>query len=422
MGGVNELLRTAALPKMVRVRQHFDASALSGVESAVERELERPEIRETIRPGMRVAIAAGSRGIRHYPNILRTIADWVRARGAQPFLIPAMGSHGGATPEGQLALLAGLGITEETIGVPIIATMDVVWLGETPRGVSVWFSRDAAEADATILVNRVKPHTAFHGPVESGITKMGVIGCGKQKGAEQFHSLGMENMADNLREMGAVMIRESNVAFAVALLENAYDETFHVEAVVGRDLLTREPELLDLAKARFPRILFPELDVLVVQRIGKDISGDGADPNITGRFYAPGIQGSPQVQRIAYLDLTPASHGNAIGMGVADFITRKLWEKVDLESIYMNTVTNCVIPPAKIPLIMDTEELAIRAAVRTLLHTDKEHVRLVCIQDTLHLGEIRISEALLPQAEATPGIEILSQPEPMRFDSAGNLI
>lgn len=251
---------------------------------------------------------------------------------------------------------------------------------------------------------------------------MGVIGCGKQKGAEGFHSLGMENMASNILEMGEVMARESNVAFGVALLENAYDETFHVEAVLREDLLRREPELLKLAKERFPGIRFPELDVLVVDRIGKDISGDGADPNITGRFYAPGIQGGTTVQRIAYLDLTQASHGNAIGMGVADFITRKLAGKLDLESVYMNTITNCVLPPAKIPPIMDTEELAIRAAIRTLLHVDRDAVRMVRIRDTLHLEEIWISEALLPQAQARPDMEILSPPRPMRFDIHGDLL
>ncbi len=422
MERVNALLREVSLPRMVQVRQKFNRESLTQVEKAVRKELDRPEIQGTIRPGMRVAVAAGSRGIRHYPEILRTVVDWVRSRGAQPFVFPAMGSHGGASPEGQRDLLAGLGITEETGGAPLISSLEAGQLGRTRRGVPVWFSRDAAGAQATILVNRLKPHTAFHGTVESGLTKMGVIGCGKQRGAESFHSLGMEEMASNLVEMGEVLQAESNVAFGVAILENAYDETFHVEAVLRQEFLRREPALLNMAKERFPRILFPEQDVLVVDRIGKDISGDGADPNITGRFYAPGLQGRNTVQRIAYLDLTPASHGNAIGLGVADFTTRKLAEKLDLESIYMNTVTNCVLPPAKIPLIMDTEELAIRAAVRTLLHTDRDHVRMVRIQDTLHLGEIWISEALLPQAEAESCIEILSAPEPMRFDEKGNLL
>lgn len=422
MKKIEELLCGIPVPRMVQIRQKYDASSLSSVETAVRCQLSRPEIRQTIRPGMRVAITAGSRGIRHYPQIIQTIVEQVRKWGAYPFVIPAMGSHGGATSLGQLELLRSLGITEDTIGAPIQSSMETICLGKTDRNVSVWFSKDAYEADATILVGRIKPHTAFHGAVESGVIKMGVVGCGKQRGAEEFHALGIEHMAANIVEMGKVMLAKSNVVFGLAILENAYDETFHVEAMPNEEILQREPELLQLAKKHFPQIMFPAYDMLIVENIGKNISGDGADPNITGRFYAPNIPNFPQVQRLVYLDLTEESHGNAIGLGVADFITKKLFEKIDLESMYINTLTNCVVPPAKIPVIMDTAELAIKAGIRTLLHTDRSVPKIIQIQDTLHLNEIYISESLLPQAKENSQIEIISPPLPMRFNTAGELL
>ena len=422
MGKVNELLDEITLPKMIRIKQKFDADSLSSIEKAVYNEMMRPEIRAAICPGMRIAVTAGSRGIKHYPEILRSIVNCLKTLNAIPFIIPAMGSHGGAIAEGQTKLLNGLGITEDSVGAPIVSSMDVVKLGETERGVSVWFSKDAYEADATILVGRIKPHTAFHGLIESGVVKMGVIGCGKQRGAEEFHSLGLENMSTNIVEMWQIMMAKSNVAFGIAVLENAYDETFRIEAMLRENIIQRESKLLLLAKEHFARIMFSEYDVLVVERIGKNISGDGADPNITGRFYSPSIPDNPKVQRLVYLDLTEESSGNAIGIGVADFITRRLFDKVGLESMYMNTVTNCVVQPAKIPLIMDTDELAIKAGVRTLIHADKNRPRIIIIKDSLHLEEIEISEALFPEALANPNIEILSEPRSIEFTSTGSMI
>jgi len=421
MGQLLELIGQTPLPKMCRVRQNFDKEHIEDISAEIEQQLEKKEIRELIRPGMRIALTAGSRGIHRYAEIIKAVGDKLKELGAVPFIIPAMGSHGGATAEGQTELLESLGITEAYCDMPVISSMDVVLLGRTERNVPVWFSRDACEADATILIGRIKPHTAFHGKVESGVVKMGVIGCGKQKGAEGFHSLGMENMASNIVEMGQVMLKKSNVLFGIAILENAYDETLKLEAIPKEHIMERESELLKIAKQNIAKIMIPEFDVLIVDRIGKNISGDGADPNITGRFYAPGISAEPRVQRLVYLDLTEESHGNAIGLGVADCITRKLFQKIDLESMYMNVVTNCVMPPAKIPMILDTDELAVKTAVRTLLHADKNAPRIVRIQDTLHLGEIEVSEALLDEVKRNSHMEILSEKKEISFDEKGNL-
>ena len=422
MGKLNELICQTPLPKMYRVRQSFEREHVADIDQTVRQQILKPEISRTIRPGMRVAITAGSRGIHRYAEILRAVVNAVKELGAEPFIFPAMGSHGGATAEGQTELLESLGICEAFCGAPIVSSMDVVRLGETEKDVPVWFSKDAFEADATILVNRIKPHTAFRGYVESGVVKIGVVGCGKQPGAEGFHSQGMENMAENLVAMGKVMLEKSNVAFGLAIVENAYDETMLIEAIARTELMAREHELLQIAKRSIAKILIPEFDVLIVDQIGKNISGDGADPNITGRFYAPGIEAEPHVQRIVYLHLTEESHGNAIGLGVADCISQNLFEKIDRESMYMNVLTNCVPGPAKIPMVLQTDRLAVQAAIRTTLHVDHAKPRVVRILDSLHLGEIEVSEALVETVRKTPGMEVLSEGREIQFDENGTIL
>ncbi|MDN4595122.1 lactate racemase domain-containing protein [Polycladomyces subterraneus] len=420
MGVLEELLRNVPLPRMVRVRQRFDDSRLEDWERELIRQLQQPDVRGRLSRGIRVAVAVGSRGIARIDEVTRVVVTELRKAGASPFIVPAMGSHGGATAEGQRAVLAKLGIREETVGAPILSSMEVVRVDTLPNGLPVYADRAAAEADAIVVINRIKPHTAFRAKIESGLMKMISIGLGKQKGAEVCHRLGFGQMAENIVTMGRVLIARLPIIFGVALVENAYDELCHVEVVLSEQIETREPTLLEMAKSRMPRLLFPDLDVLVIDRIGKNISGDGMDPNITGRYPTPYARGGPRVNKMVVLDLTPETGGNANGVGTADFTTQRLVDRMDKVATYANGLTSTVVAPTKIPTTLPNDRLAVQAAVKTCNILDPYRVKLVRIRDTLHLGEIRISETLLPEAERHPDVEVLSQPEPMSFDREGN--
>lgn len=422
MGVLEKLLRDVPLPRMVRVRQRFDDSRLKDWERELIQQLQQPVVRGRISPGARIAVAVGSRGIAEIDGVTRVVVTELRKAGAAPFIVPAMGSHGGATAEGQRAVLAKLGIREETVGAPILSSMEVVRVGTLPNGLPVFADRSAVEADAIVVINRIKPHTAFRAKIESGLMKIISIGLGKQKGAEACHRLGFGQMAENILAMGRVLIARLPIVFGVALVENAYDKLCHVEVVLSEQIETREPTLLEMAKSRMPRLLFPDLDVLVIDRIGKNISGDGMDPNITGRYPTPYAQGGPRVNKMVVLDLTPETGGNANGVGTADFTTQRLVDRMDKISTYANGLTSTVVAPTKIPTTLPNDRLAVQAAVKTCNILDPYQVKLVRIRDTLHLGEIRISETLLPEAEQHPDVEVLAQLEPMQFDGEGNFM
>lgn len=425
MGSVNDMLQEVRLPSGVWVRQCFSDEKLADPVGSLRKELARPEIEAQLVPGMRIAVTAGSRGIDSYVVILKELIRFLKEKGTEPFVIPAMGSHGGATAEGQKRLLAAYGITEETIGARICATMEVVEIDRTKAGEPVWVDRYAWEADGIILFNRIKPHTGFRGNYESGLVKMAAIGLGKQKGAEIVHAGGPAVMGERVKEFGSRAIHGTKVLFAVGTVENAYDRVCEVRALTKQEIFTEEPKLLNRAKTRMPRIMFEHLDVLVVDRIGKNISGPGMDPNIT-HTYLPGAAIAPELrakraQRVAVLDLTEETHGAAMGIGMSDVTTMRLFKKLDRDATYPNCLTGGVTVSAKLPMIFDTDRLAIQAAVKTLLGADREHLRMVRIQDTLHLGKIWISEALLPEAEQSEKVEIVSGLEPLPFDSEGNL-
>ena len=299
---VSSLASTVSLPRMVRVKQLLDHSHYEPEEipAIVHAQLDRPEMRARIKPGMSVAVTCGSRGVANIAVITKSIVDFVKECGGKPFVFPSMGSHGGATAEGQTGILTGYGVTEEFLGCPIRSSMEVVQVGTRPdNGWPVYVDRYAAEADGIILCGRVKAHTAFRGPYESGILKMAVIGMGKQKGAEQVHQDGFLKMGTDLPIIARVIFDKTNILGAVALGENAFDETCIIEGLLGEEVFDREPDILTRTKARLGKIFFDNLDVLVVDRIGKDISGDGMDPNITGRFAVPHVQGEKNVQHIA---------------------------------------------------------------------------------------------------------------------------
>lgn len=421
---VSSLASTVSLPRMVRVKQLLDHSHYEPEEipAIVHAQLDRPEMRARIKPGMSVAVTCGSRGVANIAVITKSIVDFVKECGGKPFVFPSMGSHGGATAEGQTGILTGYGVTEEFLGCPIRSSMEVVQVGTRPdNGWPVYVDRYAAEADGIILCGRVKAHTAFRGPYESGILKMAVIGMGKQKGAEQVHQDGFLKMGTDLPIIARVIFDKTNILGAVALGENAFDETCIIEGLLGEEVFDREPDILTRTKARLGKIFFDNLDVLVVDRIGKDISGDGMDPNITGRFAVPHVQGEKNVQHIAVLDLTEETHGNCNGLGLSDVTTARLVNKIDVDATYPNVVTSTVLCTPRIPLFARSDEDCIKIALRTCNFIDREHPRIVHIQDTMRLEEIEISEAMLEEARSNPNIEILSEPTPWPFDENGNL-
>lgn len=422
MSVLRTLLQDIPIPQMVRIRQKFDGTRLERPTEDLERELAKPGAIDRIKPGQRVAVAVGSRGVANIAAFTRTTIDAIKRAGAHPFIVPCMGSHGGATAEGQKEVLHHLGVTEEAMGVPIRSTMEVVQIDQLPNGLPVYVDKYAYEADAIVVINRVKPHTAFRGKIESGIMKMISIGLGKQKGAEACHQLGFKYMAENVPAMARIMLEKLPILFGVALVENAYDETCIVEVLPAAQVEEREMALLEIAKARLPKILFDQIDVLVIDYIGKNISGDGMDPNITGRYPTPYAHGGPDVSKMVVLDTTPETKGNANGVGTADFTTQRLVDKMDLAATYANGLTSTVCAPTKIATTLENDLYAIKAAVKTCNILDYTQCRLVRIRDTLHLGEIEISVNLLEEAKLHPDIEILTDPYDLPFNSEGNLV
>jgi hypothetical protein len=419
---IRDMLRPIPIPRIVRIRQKFDASKLDDPLAVLREELAKPGGVDRIRPGQRVAVAVGSRGVANIAGLTKTTIDAVKEVGGLPFIVPCMGSHGGATAEGQAEVLKHLGIDEATMGAPVKSSMDVVQIDKLANGLPVYVDKIAAEeADAIVVINRVKPHTAFRGPIESGIMKMIAIGLGKQKGAEACHQLGFKYMADFVPEMATLMMKKLPIVFGVAAVENAYDETCHIEVLPPERVYEREVELQKMAKSRMPRLLFDEIDVLVIDYIGKNISGDGMDPNVTGRYPTPYASGGPDVNKMVVLDVTKESKGNANGVGTADFTTRRLADKMDFTATYLNGLTSTVCAPTKLATTLGNDELAIKAAVKTCNVLDFNDCRLVRIRDTLHLGEIEISTTLLDEARKHPDIEIVSEPYEWTFDSEGYL-
>jgi hypothetical protein len=414
---IEKLLQDVPIPRMVKVRQIFYAPEVPDVVAAVYQAIHEEGVLSRIATGDRVAIAVGSRGVADIPILTREVVNAVKSVGGQPFIVPAMGSHGGATAEGQIEVLEQLGVTESFIGAPILSSMDVVEVGRLPNGLPVYIDKHAYEADKVIVINRIKPHTAFRGPVESGLMKMITIGLGKQKGAEAAHAYSFKYMAEHVPAMAKITLSKVPIIFGLGTIENAYDRPAKIVAVPAEKLEEIEPKLLLEAKALMPRIMFDPIDVLVVDEIGKNISGDGMDPNITGRYPTPYASGGPEIKRIAVLGLTKETHGNANGIGLADVTTRKVFEQTIWEKGYANALTSTVVDVVKMPMFLETEELAVKAAIKISNIFDLSQVRLVRIRNTLELKEIWISESLIPEAKANHDIEILCEPFRMDFSN-----
>jgi hypothetical protein len=422
-----EVFERGRLPRWVKVRQQLDATVVEDIGAAVAAEFARPEVRAAIRPEMRVALTAGSRGIDRIAQVVGAAVNEVKRLGGEPFVVPAMGSHGGATAEGQAEVLAHYGITEATMGCPIRSSMETVLLGEVEGGIPVWFDRIAfEEADAVVPIGRVKPHTDFHGPVESGLMKMLAIGLGKQKGADTFHHHGFADFHHLIANVGRFTLSHANIPFGLALVENGYGRIGLVEAVPANRIWEREQELLRLARERMARIPGERIDVLFIDYIGKNISGSGADPNVINRDATGGIAAGelrlkPSIQRIIIRDLTDETEGNACGIGLGDVALRRAVDKIDPVATYMNLITAKAPDGAHIPITVDTDRQALFIALACCVKVDSESARIARIRDTEHLETFWASEALLPELLATGRVEPVGEPQEIAFDAAGML-
>lgn len=409
-----------AFPEMIRVRQVVDAPREADIGAAVNLELDALNLAQHVVPGSTIAIAAGSRGIANIDTITRIVVDRVKAAGAKPFIFPAMGSHGGGTAEGQRGILASIGITEITMGAPIRATMDTVEIGQSRFGFPILVDAYAAEADGIVVINRIKPHTDFQGPIESGLMKMLAIGMGKHRGCVEVHRQTVQfGYRDVIPAIGEVIIEKLPILFGIGIVENAYDETAHINAIPANQISTQEATLLEKAKQLMARLPVENLDVLIIDEMGKNISGTGMDTNVIGRvmFIGEPEPQTPAITRIVVLDLTAPSHGNAIGVGLADYTTQRLLNKVDLNAVATNAIAAMTPEKGRMPIGLANDRQAVAAALQTIGPIAPEDARVIHIKNTLELSSMEVSTALrseLMQAEDFAVEEALG---PLAFDA-----
>jgi hypothetical protein len=409
---------------MYRIRQRFEGPAVADIPAAVQAELARVDVASVIKPGQTVALTAGSRGVANIAVIVKATADYLKTVGAKPFVIPAMGSHGGGTADGQLDVLRHYGITEDSMGVPLRASMEVVHIGETPDGLPVWLDKYASEADHIGVINRVKPHTDFSGAIESGLFKMMTIGLGKYRGAQHYHRANVQYGYEHvIRTVGRTVLQHARIAFGLGVIENGYDQTAIIRAVRAPQFEETELELQALSKKLAARLPFDFIHLLIVEEMGKNISGTGMDTKVIGRIMniiEPPPQ-HPRILRIYVRDLHDDSYGNAMGVGLADFVSRRLVDKIDCAATYINGLTGLSPESARIPVTFDTDREAVEAALGTIGLVKPQEARIVRIQNTLLLEELEVSAALLSEVKQRDTLEILWGPKPLMFDSTGGL-
>lgn len=414
-----------AIPRMCLIRQTPPSPKVQNIAGAVREAISQEDVPAFDFTGLTVGITAGSRGIHAIARILRAVADFVRERGGLPVLIPSMGSHGGAAAEGQSAVLAGLGITEESAGARIIGGVEAELIGETAAGIPVYCNTNVNKVDRLIVVNRIKPHTDFTGTIESGICKMLAIGLGSHRGAVEAHSYALRRgYEETITDIARYMLSSLPVVLALGVLENWKGETCTVEAMRPQDVISREKALCARAKELMIKLPFQEIDVLVIREIGKEISGSGLDTKVVGRIMIIGQKEpeTPKIGRIAVLDLTANSHGNAIGAGLADFTTRRLFEAFDPRSTAINSIASMGPEQGRLPCIMENDREAVQASLLTLGLPDPSRARMVLIQNTLKLEYIYISESLLEEARANEQIEVIGSLEEPVFEASGNML
>jgi hypothetical protein len=412
-------------PKMLRLRQEFERPRVDNVALGVRQALEKLDLSRTIKPGHTVALTAGSRGIANIPIVLKSTVQFLKDLGARPYLVPAMGSHGGGTAEGQREVLNSYGITEEFVGAPIRASMDVVTIGQTPEGIPVVLDKNASQADHIGVVARVKPHTSYHGPIESGLMKMMMIGLGKHVGAISYHRVLLERPYDQVvRSVGKIMRAKAPITFGLALVENAYDETARIEAVLPPDFEKREEELLVSAKTWLARLPFHEADLLIVDEIGKEISGSGMDTNVVGRkraYRAQTLENQPNMRFIFVRGLSAHTHGNAAGIGLADFTTDRLVQAMNYKATVINCLTSGYPDSANLPVHFSADREAVDAALAILGTRPAKNARIMRIRNTMMLEVVEASEPCLQELKPQTRFHVADQVRDLDFDSQGNL-
>lgn len=402
---------------MYRIQQRFDTTSIRDVPEEVRREFSRLNGGKNIKPHQRVAVAVGSRGINNLKTIVATVVECIRNMALKPFILPAMGSHGGATAEGQVKLLNEFGITESSVNAPIISTMDVISVGRLDSGAEVFISKDALEADHLVVINRVKQHTLLRGEVESGLCKMLAVGCGKHKGALDMHKFGL---AASIIPAAQILLAKAPVLCGLAIMENSLDQTHTVKLALPEQFIEVDKELLESARRLLPRIPLEDLDILIVDEMGKNISGAGIDPNVIGFWRREGGPRKPDYRTLIVLDLTHQSEGNAVGIGMVDLTTRKVIDKVDLKPTYTNALTSGVWRSVRFPIALENDRAVLETALSHVL--DPHDVRMVRIVNTLHLENFWATEALLPELREQEGVIVDEAPLQLQFDDEGKLL
>jgi len=410
---------------MHRIRQTIDTPKIDSIKDTFYRELSGLDLASRICPGARIAITAGSRGINHIDLILKTLIEFLKANKADPFIVPAMGSHGNGSAQGQIEILKSLNITQQTMGVPILSSMEVVQIGISSHGFPILVDKHAATADGVVVMNRIKPHTEFEGPIESGLMKMMAIGLGNHKGCFQVHkqtvNFGYSNI---IPEIGATILDSIPVLFGVGIVENIYDETACIKTCLPDQFYETEALLLKKAKNYMARLPFDKIDILILDEMGKNISGTGMDTNVIGRIMFIGEKepDTPKITRIVVLDLTEASHGNAIGIGLADFTTQKVISKLDIQAMATNAITAMTPEKARLPVSLDTDQKAIEAAFQTIGAVAPADARIVHIKNTLEMGTLNVSHALMDEAKKRTDLMVQEDIGPLSFDDDNRLI
>jgi len=412
------------LPKMYRIRQRFDEGRIENLAQTVTTELRQVSM-AAVKPGQRVAITAGSRGIADIADILKAVVDFLKSLEARPFIFPAMGSHGGATAEGQVAVLEQLGVTESYLKAPILSSMDVEEIARTADGVPVFVDKNALSADHIVVVNRIKSHTKFKAPIESGLMKMMAIGMGKLKGADFYHKAAVQyTFPKIIADAARLVIQKTPILCGLGIVENAYGKTARVAAMAPAAIENREKELLLLSKKLMAKLPFNEIDLLIVDEMGKDISGVGIDPNVTGRNRdLLGVFDHPvQVKRVFVRDLTAKSKGNAIGIGLTDLTTSRLVSKIDYAATYKNCITGISLEKGAVPVHFDTDREAIEVGLGSIGLIPPDQSRVVRIKNTNRLEVAAVSEVFAAELEKRSDLEIIAGPQPMQFDAEDNLL
>ena len=413
-------------PQMFRVKQTFDGPRVDDIPATVEAELKKLALGRKIKPGETVAVTAGSRGIANIQLIIKAAVDHLKGLGARPFIVPAMGSHGGGTAAGQRAIVEGYGMTEEFLGCPIKSSMETVIICQTAEGIPVHFDRHAHEADHVLVCGRVKPHTGFVGDIESGLMKMMLIGLGKHEGAKIYHrAIQDHSFPQIVRSVAGHVLAKCRIVAGLGVVENGYDETAKIAAVPAEELEARERELLVLAKKWMPRLPFDKADVLIIDEIGKNISGSGLDTNVVGRKHIDHKAADdewPKIKRIMVRGLTAETHGNAAGIGLAEFCSRRVIDEIDLRITKINCLTGGHPTGAMLPVHYDTERETLDAALSVVGLVQPPEARILWIRDTLHLAEVECSAGYWNEAQSRGDLEVLTDPREIVIDAEGNFV